>query len=259
VQQSEPEIAVASGPTEGPSVEEQSLESFLRLAGRVARQGYALGVGEVVGSFNASTAQFRQDLFCLLFSDAKREGFFVEFGACDGVTISNTLLLERQFGWTGILAEPGRHWHTDLRKNRSCAVDTRCVWNQSGVKIQFNQTTFNDRSTAAILHGPASGEVVSSYDVEAVLLADLLADHKAPRYIDFLSVDVEGAEFGVLEAFPFDAYQFGFICVEQHGEEQAALLASVLNPAGYRQILAPISGYDGWYVPVETAVRLDLI
>src|SRR5436189_1252600 len=53
-----------------------------------------------------SHAQLFQDLFVLETVKEKRDGFFVEFGATNGVDLSNTALLERDYGWKGILAEP---------------------------------------------------------------------------------------------------------------------------------------------------------
>jgi FkbM family methyltransferase len=244
-----------------PHVQTRALEpqvnlAYQKLAKIVATQGH--DVSAVSASLGASVAQFRQDIFCLLFANAKRNGFFVEFGACDGVEISNTVLLERQFGWTGILAEPGRHWHDRLRRNRTSVLDTRCVWKASGQTLKFNQTTFDDRAAISDFHVAAAGEVVSTYDVETVSLNDLLSQHDAPRNIDFLSVDVEGAETAILDAFPFDTYKFGFICVEQHGEGEKAAVGAILNRSGYRQVLPEISGYDGWYVPADQARRLGL-
>ena len=81
----------------------------------------------VLQKYAESPAQLFQDLFVLFSLSQKREGFFVEFGATDGVELSNTLLLERSYGWNGILAEPAKCWHKDLRTNRNCVIDTRCV------------------------------------------------------------------------------------------------------------------------------------
>ena len=68
-----------------------------------------------------SHAQMFQDLWALFETDMKRGGYFVEFGATDGREISNTYLLEKDYGWQGILAEPNPVWHDALRTNRAVA------------------------------------------------------------------------------------------------------------------------------------------
>src|SRR3954469_18651828 len=75
-----------------------------------------------------SYSQSRQDLYVAIkVFAAKRNGFFLELGAGDGLWISNTLLLERQFNWTGILIEPTSVFER-LRKNRpNCICDPSCI------------------------------------------------------------------------------------------------------------------------------------
>src|SRR5271165_3354934 len=72
----------------------------------------------------SSRSQLGQDLFVLSELKFKRNGFFCEFGAASGVDYSNTFLLEKEFGWGGILAEPARRWHKSLRDNRNCTIET---------------------------------------------------------------------------------------------------------------------------------------
>lgn len=79
--------------------------------------------------------------------DFKANGFFVEFGATNRIDLSNTYLLEREFGWSGIVSEPARGWHKDLKRNRRCHIETNCIWSESNVALKFNETNDGGLST----------------------------------------------------------------------------------------------------------------
>jgi hypothetical protein len=74
-----------------------------------------------------SRSQNGQDLFASARNNFKRGGYFVEFGATNGKSLSSTLLLESGYGWSGILAEPARGFHKELLNQRSCKIDKRAV------------------------------------------------------------------------------------------------------------------------------------
>src|SRR5688572_29398394 len=86
---------------------------------------------QLLKNLRKSRSEYGQDLLVLSQLDFKRSGYFVEFGATNGVDISNTYLLESEFGWNGILAEPARCWHEALGRNRRAHIETRCVWKES--------------------------------------------------------------------------------------------------------------------------------
>lgn len=154
-----------------------------------------------------SEAQLGQDLFVAAQSGFKRNGYFVEFGATNGVSLSNTHLLEKRFGWNGILCEPARCWHEELEKKRSCAISTDCVWKNSGETLKFSETRSPELSTIETFsdsdnHAEARRDCVS-YSVSSITLRDLLRRHNAPREIEYLSLDTEGSEYDILNAFDF--------------------------------------------------------
>lgn len=91
--------------------------------------------GYMLKNWSDSNAQIQQDLLALYLLDEKKGGFFVEFGATDGVLRSNSLLLETKYGWQGILAEPGLNWIETLRNNRKCIISTSCVSSTSGKRF----------------------------------------------------------------------------------------------------------------------------
>lgn len=202
-----------------------------------------------------SKAQFRQDLFVLAELALKHDGFFVEFGATDGVELSNTWLLEKQFGWRGILAEPGRCWHTALAANRACTIDRRCVWSKSGETVRFNQTAIPELSTidkfsSADLHKEAR-KAGTRYDVDTVSLMDLLAEHGAPSHIDYLSIDTEGSEFDILESFDFGRYNVRAITCEHNFTPMRRRVHALLSGKGYVRKFETVSAFDDWYVKAD--------
>ena len=210
-------------------------------------------VGRLFRLLGISRSQIRQDLFALSTLGFKREGFFVEFGATNGVDLSNTWLLEREFGWTGILAEPARCWHEALARNRSCRIDNRCVWTRSGEMLRFEEGQNPDMSTLRQFrdadHHGRHRRAASSYEIETVSLVDLLDAHQAPEEIDFLSIDTEGSEFEILSAFDFNRYRFQVITCEHNFSPLRGELLALLESKGYRRTLEDVSQFDDWYVP----------
>ncbi|NVD44890.1 FkbM family methyltransferase [Altererythrobacter sp. HHU K3-1] len=201
---------------------------------------------------DASTAQLRQDLFALAITGFKRGGYFVEFGATDGKTLSNTHLLEKKFDWSGILAEPARCWHALLEENRDCIVDRRCVWHTSGERLPFSETGEAELSTIGAFtgsdHHAAARRGAASYDVQTVSLTDLLAQHEAPAEIDYLSIDTEGSEFAILEAFDFARYSIRVITCEHNYTDNRERIRALLEAQGYERRLEHVSQFDDWYV-----------
>ena len=199
-----------------------------------------------------SSAQLGQDLFVLSELNLKRNGYFVEFGATNGVDLSNTVLLEREFGWKGILAEPARVWHDALKRNRTCHIETRCVWSSSGSVLTFSEAEWAELSTISEYkssdHHKNSRQQSHTYTVETISLIDLLKNHGAPETIDYLSIDTEGSELEILAAFDFDKYRFGFISCEHNFTPAREQILKLLTSHGYKRKFEDVSVFDDWYV-----------
>jgi len=205
-----------------------------------------------------SKAQLFQDLYAAFRLDEKPNGFFVEFGACDGVTLSNTFLLEKGLGWRGVVAEPWHGWHKKLKAERTCLIDTRCVWDSTGAKIRFSGIpNLPELSTATELRyqdfnakdrREAAQEEI---EVETISLNDLLKNSEAPRDFDYLSIDTEGSELRILQSLDFSRWQPKIITVEHNFTNQRAQIHQLLLSHGYVQELETFSKWDDWYFRLE--------
>jgi FkbM family methyltransferase len=187
----------------------------------------------------------------------KRGGFFVEFGASNGVDLSNTLLLERDYGWSGILAEPAVCWHDSLTKNRRAKIEKRCVWSRTGQRLSFQEVHAAELSTIASFASTdmhlQSRKEGRSYSVDTISLLDMLDAHSAPPEIDYLSIDTEGSELDILSTFDFQRYRFGVITVEHNYGATREPIHQLLTSNGYERKFAEVSLFDDWYVRKKTA------
>ena len=199
-----------------------------------------------------SQSQLKQDIFVLFETEFKRNGYFVEFGATNGISLSNTYLLEKHFDWTGILAEPATCWHDELLKNRSCAIELSAVYPISNQIVEFNQTLDQGLSTIAAYtesgHGKDTRANGIKYPVNTISLMDLLAKYAAPNVIDYLSIDTEGSELDILLNFDFDQYDIKIITCEHNYTDNRQRLFDLLISKGYVRKYTDHTEFDDWYV-----------
>lgn len=202
---------------------------------------------------HTSNAQILQDLWVCFELEEKRGGVFVEFGATNGRTNSNSWLLEEKYGWTGVLAEPNPVWHADLKRNRSAAIDLRCIHAGSGETVMFTATDSVDPELSGISDFQAGAHFADArakgvqIPVETVSLNQLLADHRTPCDIDYMSIDTEGSEYAILSQFDFAKYRVKLMSVEQNATTEPQLEA-LLARQGYERVFHAFSQWDGWYV-----------
>ncbi len=197
-----------------------------------------------------SRAQLGQDLWVLERTNWQRHGFFVEFGATNGVLLSNTWLLEKHFGWRGICCEPNPTFLAQLKQNRQCMVTSDCIYSRSGETMQF---VLADAYGGLAAHGgedqhvdkraaySAAGHQIT---VTTTSLLDLLVRCEAPKVIDYLSIDTEGSELAILEAFDWSRYTIRFLTVEHNYTAQRQAINALLTGLGYRCTEAQ---WDDWY------------
>jgi len=193
-----------------------------------------------------SKSEYFQDLWVIASLNQKTKGFFVEFGATDGISGSNTWLLENAFEWTGICAEPAQIYKDKLTRNRSCKLDYRVVWNKSGEQITFSEKEEGYLSSVASI--PQSVAVNAEYIVESVTLNDLLLQHGAPKNIDYISIDVEGSELKILQEFfsrsEFDVTLFS---IEHNWRDDKKELIELMQVNGYQHEYQYLSYRDLYF------------
>jgi FkbM family methyltransferase len=160
------------------------------------------------------------------------DGVFLDVGSGHGQIGSNTRALEDR-GWTGICVDP----FPTAMEGRTCQMIKAVVSNQAGKKVLFH--THDGLGGIADTLGKWKDEASKAPAVEmtTVTLGEVLAQAKAPAFIHFLSLDIEGAELDALRGIPFDQYRFGAMAIEHNEEEPKRTdIIKFLEERGYRRV-----------------------
>ncbi|HUX00221.1 MAG TPA: FkbM family methyltransferase [Phycisphaerae bacterium] len=179
-------------------------------------------------------------------------GWFVEAGAHDGIGDSATWALERA-GWSGLCVEPSSAF-AGLRVSRDCQVDNRALWSASGESVEFIEVAGNGIELSGLAEAldPDWRRAQLPHTirrVETITLTDVLAQHGAPPFIEFLSLDVEGAEFEILAAHDFGRFSFGAISTEHNRVDvRRKEVRDLLAARGFRLAVANAWDVEDWFV-----------
>lgn len=169
-------------------------------------------------------------------------------------------MLEQQFGWKGILVEPATVWHAQLKHNRQHSIiETLCVWTDSGHKIMFNETEDPYLSTIHAYsnndHHAKARKKGKLYEVTTIALVDLFKKYNAPECIDYLSIDTEGSDLDILEAYFQDNkyYKIKIITCHHNFTDNQDEIYELLTSHGYIRKWEAISAWDDFYVLEDEA------
>ncbi|MFQ6537262.1 MULTISPECIES: FkbM family methyltransferase [Aphanothece] len=195
-----------------------------------------------------TNSQSLQDLFAL-YCKGPGPGYFLEFGLANGTSLSNTLLLEL-LGWKGLGGEPNPVLRELAQARRSIPVVAEALYATSGDVLHFacNGLYGGLEEAGERLVQEARAAYTESIEVQTITLGDLLDREKAPKRIDYFSLDVEGAEEMILSHLPLDRYRFACLTVEHNYSAQRPRIRRLMKQQGFQRVFRELSGHDDWYV-----------
>ena len=178
-----------------------------------------------------------------------RNGFYVELGANNGISQSNTFKLQKVWNWSGLLIEPSPIRYAECVANRSfankpqirCAACVPFDYSEKFVEIDYvdlmsvarglDVTDMNASAHADLGEQFLDSALRHTYGALARTLTSLLDEVNAPLSFDLLSLDVEGNEHAVLKGLDFNRYQPKWILVEVRQVDH--LISCLLESNGY--------------------------
>jgi FkbM family methyltransferase len=174
-----------------------------------------------------------------------KNGFYVDVGAHDGLSINNTLYFETANQWTGINVEPIKPVFDALVKNRPHNININCaVCNHDGETdfvcntgytemISGIQKTFDPRHWQRLQqenrHMGSTTEIMKV----ATKKLETICDEHGVSHINYLSIDVEGAEFEVIQSICFDKVFIDVIGFENNYNDTSIPIINYLQEKGF--------------------------
>ena len=182
----------------------------------------------------------------------KRGGWFIDSGAGpDGIKGSNSYVLESELDWRGLLVEPHPECFERVRANRQSITEHCCLTDSLG-EVEFVLNQYPELSSIP-QHLSEPNFVAAGYAhkqfrkvrIPGVPLWELLRRYNAPHTIEYMSLDIEGAEWIALKDFPFDEFRILCMTVER-GAKSYGNLRRKLHREGYHLVRGVIP--DDFYI-----------
>jgi FkbM family methyltransferase len=191
-------------------------------------------------------SQYQQDIFLetSIFKGYKN-GFFVDVGAHDGISINNTLYFEETNGWSGINIEPIKDVYDKLLCNRPKSININCAVCDVDGKTEFLCNTGYTEMLSGIKHtfdarhhrrlnyeNQIYGGTTKTITVPTKRL-DTIFSENSISHVCYLSIDVEGAEFDVIKSINFDTVFIDVIGFENNYNDTSIPIVQYLEEKGY--------------------------
>lgn len=175
-----------------------------------------------------------------------KNGFFVDVGAHDGITINNTLYFERHNGWTGINIEPIESVYNKLVINRPFCVNIKCAVSNTDGNAEFIlnkgytemisglKSSYDSRHMSRLQkENTMTNSTTETVNVCTKRL-ETIFDEKGVTRVNYMSVDVEGAEYDVINSINFDKVFIDVIGFENNYNDVSVPIVKYLESKNFK-------------------------
>jgi len=207
-------------------------------------------------AFEHST-QLNQDIFSLLVNQF-RPGYFLEIGANDGFTLSNTVYLERCFDWKGILVEANKKYMSSLLDRTNSKVFNVAVSNDKGEAEFIDAGLYGGLKSSMTSERSYYTKDAACITVSCMSLKEILDSADAPDTIDFISIDVEGGEVSIVEQLVSVDNRFKCGCIEHNNRKKDKNdIVNLLKSTGYNIIWEGQTSHDVFFVDSDCQLPIS--
>jgi FkbM family methyltransferase len=190
-----------------------------------------------------------------------KNGFFIDIGAHDGISINNTLYFEENNNWTGINVEPIPNIYEKLVKNRpKCINKNYAISDNDGTEQFIYNTGYTEMLSGLkkdydmrhmnrlISENNRFNSKTQIIDVKTQKFSTMCEEHNV-KHINLLSIDVEGAEFSVIKSIDFDKVFIDFIIFENNYEDNSVPIIQYLINKNFKMVK---NSYDIYMIHNES-------
>ena len=214
-------------------------------------------------------SQLYQDMFASFVIGDKFDKTFFEFGATNGIDLSNSYTLEKYLNWEGTLSEPSPQWHDELKKNRPHTnIISECIWSESNKELNFFVSDVGvlssledfKESDKISMPGNTKARLKNGKNiiVKTVSLNDIIEKQFNSKTPSYVSIDTEGSEYEILKNFNFKKYRPLVFTIEHNFTELQLKIDELMHLNEYIRVFKSLTAFDAWYVTKDIFDEMNI-